>query len=62
MARKSDVTNDFSGSFTSLKNVKKDVMEMGKGTECGMSFEDFENFEVGDIAQCYEEWEERRKL
>ena len=56
------VANRCTGTFTSLKNVKKDVMEMGKGTECGMGFADWEDFQSGDIAQCYEEREEKRKL
>ncbi|KPI44642.1 Translation initiation factor IF-2, mitochondrial [Cyphellophora attinorum] len=29
----------FSGSLSGLKNVKKDVTEMRKGSECGMAFE-----------------------
>lgn len=37
-------------------------MEMGKGTECGMGFFEWQGFQSGDIAQCYEEWEEKRKL
>ena len=35
---------------------------MGKGSECGMSFTDWQDFQPGDIAQCYEEWEEKRRL
>lgn len=35
---------------------------MRKGTECGMGFEDWEEFEVGDQIQTYEEKVERRKL
>jgi translation initiation factor IF-2 len=45
-----------------LKNVKKDVSEMRKGTECGMAFENWEDFEVGDQIQAYEEISEKRKL
>jgi translation initiation factor IF-2 len=45
-----------------LKNVKKDVQEMRKGTECGMGFENWEGFEVGDVAQTYEEISEKRRL
>ena len=52
----------FSGSLGSLKNVKKDVSEMRKGTECGMSFENWEDMEVGDRVQCFEEMSEPRKL
>lgn len=51
-----------SGTITSLKNVKKDVQEMRKGTECGMGFEEWEAFEVGDQIQTYEEFSEKRRL
>lgn len=50
------------GSLASLKNVKKDVMEMKKGTECGMGFENWFDFHVGDQIQSYEEKEEKRYL
>ncbi|KAK5173128.1 translation initiation factor IF-2 [Saxophila tyrrhenica] len=52
----------YDGIITSLKNVKKDVQEMRKGTECGMGFEGWEGFEVGDLVQCYEEVSEKRRL
>lgn len=52
----------YDGAVSSLKNVKKDVQEMRKGTECGVAFEGWEGFEVGDVVQCYEEVRERRKL
>ncbi|KAI0466794.1 initiation factor 2 [Xylaria cf. heliscus] len=51
--RKGEVIYD--GKLETLKNVKKDVMEMGKNTECGMGFEDFQDFEVGDSIHAYEE-------
>nr|POE98296.1 translation initiation factor if-2, mitochondrial [Quercus suber] len=50
------------GVLASLKNVKKDVQEMRKGTECGMSFDDWAEFEVGDQVQMYSEVSEKRKL
>ena len=52
----------FLGVITSLKNVKKDVQEMRKGTECGIGFEDWEAFQEGDSIQTYEEISEKRKL
>ncbi|KAI7341366.1 initiation factor 2 [Hortaea werneckii] len=52
----------YDGTITSLKNVKKDVQEMRKGTECGMGFEEWEAFEVGDQIQTYEEFSEKRRL
>ena len=53
----------YEGVLASLKNVKKDVQEMRKGTECGMGFEGgWEGFEVGDQVQVYEEMSEKRRL
>ena len=50
------------GTIASLKNQKKDVAEMRKGTECGIGFEGFTAFEVGDLVQNHEEKSERRTL
>lgn len=52
----------FDGKLETLKHVKKDVMEMRKGTECGMGFEDFQDVEVGDQIQAYEEVRTPRSL
>ena len=35
---------------------------MRKGTECGMSFENWTDFKPGDQVQCYEETSEKRAL
>jgi len=35
---------------------------MRKGTECGVGFEKWEEFEEGDIIQTYEEKSEKRTL
>lgn len=45
-----------------MKNVKKDVAEARKGGECGMGFNDWDGFEVGDQVQSYEVKEEKRFL
>ncbi|EYE99414.1 translation initiation factor 2 [Aspergillus ruber CBS 135680] len=52
----------YDGSMTSLKNVKKDVVEMRKDTECGISFEGWTEFAPGDHVQCYEDIYEKRYL
>ncbi|KAF2716208.1 P-loop containing nucleoside triphosphate hydrolase protein [Polychaeton citri CBS 116435] len=52
----------YDGTITSLKNVKKDVTEMRKGSECGMGFDQWEGFEVGDTIQTYEQKSEPRRL
>jgi translation initiation factor IF-2 len=50
------------GSLASLKNVKKDVQEMKKGSECGIGFESWTDFEIGDLVQSYDEKQEKRYL
>ncbi|KAF4637799.1 hypothetical protein G7Y89_g271 [Cudoniella acicularis] len=52
----------FDGTLASLKSVKRDVPEMKKGSECGMGFEDWFEFQVGDQVRSYEEKEEKRYL
>ncbi|TIA51255.1 initiation factor 2 [Aureobasidium pullulans] len=52
----------YDGIVTSLKNVKKDVQEMRRGTECGMGFEGWEGFETGDMIQTFEEKTQKRTL
>ncbi|KAL4866373.1 hypothetical protein BDV12DRAFT_172886 [Aspergillus spectabilis] len=52
----------YDGTVSSLKNVKKDVTEMRKDTECGIGFEKWTDFAVGDQIQCYEEIFEKRQL
>lgn len=50
------------GILSTLKSVKKDVSEMRKDSECGMTFDAWETFAVGDTIQCYSETHEARKL
>ncbi|KAL9053194.1 MAG: hypothetical protein Q9162_004925 [Coniocarpon cinnabarinum] len=50
------------GTMSSLKSHKRDVAEMRKGTECGLSFHGWSGFQTGDTIQCYEEKKERRRL
>lgn len=35
---------------------------MKKGSECGIGFEEWTDFEIGDLVQTYEEKEEKRYL
>ncbi|KUL82930.1 hypothetical protein ZTR_10402 [Talaromyces verruculosus] len=52
----------YQGSLSSLRNVKKDVTEMRKDTECGLSFQNWLQFQIGDHVQSYEEVVEKRYL
>ena len=41
------------GEVSSLKHEKDDVREVRAGFECGIGVKDFEDFEEGDILECY---------
>lgn len=57
-----DLLTCFTGKIDTLKHVKKDVHEMGKGTECGIGLDGFEGFVVDDQIQTYEVVYEKRHL
>ena len=42
------------GSLAQLKRFKEDVKEVREGYECGMSFENYNDIQVGDYIECYE--------
>lgn len=52
----------YDGTINHIKNQKKDVDVMRKDTECGIAFADWQEFQVGDKIQCYEEKFEKRSL
>lgn len=41
------------GKLKTLRNVKADVQEMVADTECGIQVEGFEDFQEGDMIECY---------
>ena len=52
----------FDGKLLSLKRFKDDVKEVAKGYDCGIQIEEFNDLQEGDIIQCYQEIEVKRKL
>ncbi|GAA93515.1 uncharacterized protein L969DRAFT_560248 [Mixia osmundae IAM 14324] len=52
----------YSGKLSTLKQGKKDVDEVRKGSECGISFEDWQGFEANDALQTYELVQQTRHL
>ncbi|KAL2016885.1 hypothetical protein VTK56DRAFT_2885 [Thermocarpiscus australiensis] len=52
----------YEGIIETLKHGKKDVTEIKKGSECGMSFQDWDELQEGDHIQVLEEVQERRRL
>lgn len=52
----------YSGELGSLKRFKDDVKEVGRGYECGLNINNYNDIKVGDIIEAYEEKEVKRKL
>jgi translation initiation factor IF-2 len=43
----------FDGEIASLKHIQDDVTEVRTGFECGITLKGFNDFETGDIIECY---------
>ena len=52
----------FDGELESLKRFKDDVKEVTKGYECGLNIKGYNDIEVGDILEVYEEISVKKKL
>ncbi|GAB4341069.1 MAG: hypothetical protein Kow0099_17500 [Candidatus Abyssubacteria bacterium] len=52
----------YDGKIKSLKRYKDFVQNTPAGTECGVSFENFNDVKVGDVIECYRVEEIARKL
>ena len=50
------------GKLATLKRFKDDVPEVRAGTECGMSFENYQDMRAGDVIECYRVTEVKRTL
>jgi translation initiation factor IF-2 len=51
-----------SGELASLKRFKDDAKEVAKGYDCGIQIKNFNNIEVGDVIEAYQEVEVKKKL
>ena len=52
----------YEGEITSLKRFKDDAREVAAGFECGLTLDNFEGIEVGDILEAYQVVEHARTL
>lgn len=52
----------WNGELSSLKHFKDDVREVKSPNECGLSFEKFQDFRVGDVIEAYEILKEKKSL
>jgi translation initiation factor IF-2 len=50
------------GELESLKRFKDDVKDVVKGYECGLKIKNFNDINVGDIVEAFEQVEVKRKL
>ncbi|EHM09955.1 translation initiation factor IF-2 [Thermanaerovibrio velox DSM 12556] len=50
------------GALATLKRFKDDVREVSAGYECGLSFQNFQDFREGDVVEAYELVKEKRHL
>ena len=52
----------FTGKIKQLKRFKDDANEVKNGYECGILIEDFNDIKVGDLIECFEMKETKRKI
>ena len=52
----------YDGELESLKRYKDDVKEVTKGYECGLNLKGYNDIEVGDLLEIYEEVAIKKKL
>ena len=52
----------YTGNLGSLKRFKEDVKEVAFGYECGLNITNYNDIQVGDIIEAYEEIEVKQKL
>lgn len=50
------------GRLRQVKQVKQEVQQVGKGNECGLMFDGFEDFQVGDTLEVVELHKRRPKV
>jgi translation initiation factor IF-2 len=52
----------YAGKLGSLKRYKDEVKEVVSGQECGIHIKDYNDMQVGDVIEAFEELEIKRKL
>ena len=62
IVRSSKVRIIYTGVLGSLKRFKDDVKEVSKGFECGLNIENYNDINVGDMIEAYQEVEVKKTL
>ena len=52
----------YTGELTSLQRFKDDVKEVSKGYDCGMQIKNYNDIQVDDVIEAFQEVEVKKKL
>ncbi|WP_396635625.1 translation initiation factor IF-2 [Maribacter sp. R77961] len=52
----------YTGEFASLKRFKDDVKEVSKGYDCGLQIKNYNDIQIGDIVEAFQEVAVKKKL
>ena len=52
----------YTGELTALKRFKDDVKEVSKGYDCGMQIKGYNDIEINDLIECFQQVEVKKKL
>jgi len=52
----------YTGEFSSLKRFKDDVKEVAKGYDCGLQVKNYNDIEIGDVVEAFQEVAVKKKL
>ncbi|HTO36409.1 MAG TPA: hypothetical protein VLZ72_09225, partial [Flavobacterium sp.] len=52
----------YTGELVQLKRFKDDVKEVSKGYDCGIQIKNYNDIEINDLIECYQEVEVKKKL
>lgn len=52
----------YTGEFASLKRFKDDVKEVAKGYDCGLQVKNYNDIQIGDVVEAFQEVAVKKKL
>ncbi len=52
----------YTGEFASLKRFKDDVKEVSKGYDCGLQIKNYNDIQIGDVVEAFQEVAVKKKL
>ncbi len=52
----------YTGEFSSLKRFKDDVKEVSKGYDCGLQVKNYNDIQIGDVVEAFQEVAVKKKL